>query len=141
MNNPYRKESQSIWKETLLECRGIQNLLLNLTSESGQTLTNKISQLAESIKENTVTASQEIFLKYLSQSDSLTNILEENSQDIIFEALCDRKVEKLVSHLDSLNLNSSYKELEYNELELISEEFIYSFTNRTLISVFKVQSR
>ena len=125
----------------MLECRGIQNLLLNLTSESGQTLTNKISQLAESIKENTVTASQEIFLKYLSQSDSLTNILEENSQDIIFEALCDRKVEKLVSHLDSLNLNSSYKELEYNELELISEEFIYSFTNRTLISVFKVQSR
>jgi len=125
----------------LLECRGIQNLLLNLTSESGQTLTNKISQFAESIKENTVTASQEIFLKYLSQSDSLTNILEENSQDIIFEALCDRKVEKLVSHLDSLNLNSSYKELEYNELELISEEFIYSFTNRTLISVFKVQSR
>lgn len=99
----FRNESDAIWKETLLECRVIQNLLLNLTSESGQNLKDKINQLADALKENSVTASQEIFLKYLSQSDSLTNILEENSQDVIFEVLCDRKTAKLVSHLGNKN--------------------------------------
>lgn len=74
-------------------------MLLNITSESGNDISDKISQLADALKNNSVTASQEIFLKYLSQSDSLTSILQENSQDVIFDVLCDRKTDKIVSHI------------------------------------------
>lgn len=83
----FRNESEAIWKECTLECRGIQNLLLNITSESGSDISVKITQLADALRDNNITASQEIFLKYLSQSDSLTSILQENSQDVIFDVL------------------------------------------------------
>ena len=82
-----------------MECRGIQNLLLNITSESGSDISSKITQLADALKSNNTTASQVIFLKYLSQSDSLTSILEENSQDVIFDVLWDRKTDKIITHL------------------------------------------
>ena len=87
-----------------MECRGIQNLLLNITSESGSDISSKIIQLADALKINNTTASQEIFLKYLSHSDSLTSILEENSQDVIFDVLWDRKTDKIIAHLGK-NLN------------------------------------
>jgi hypothetical protein len=74
-------------------------LLLNITSESSNDISDKISQLADALKNNSVTASQEVFLKYLSQSHSLTSILQENSQDVIFDVLCDRKTDKIVSHI------------------------------------------
>lgn len=82
-------------------------MLLNITSESGNDISDKISQLADALKNNSVTASQEIFLKYLSQSDSLTSILQENSQDVIFDVLCDRKTDKIVSHIGT-NITTNY---------------------------------
>ena len=82
-----------------MECRGFQNILLNITSESGSDISSKITQLADTLKSNNTTELQVIFLKHLSQSDSLTIILEENSQDAIFDVLRDRKTDKIITHL------------------------------------------
>ena len=130
------------------ECRIIENDLLSLASESTADFSEKVKRIVVSLGENSLTPSQEMLLKYLSQSNSLTNILEENSQDLIFDILWDRKTEKIINHLsnylnfkfiESLELSEEYKDLEYTDFEEISEEFVYSFVNRTFVSVFLVQ--
>ena len=130
------------------ECRIIENDLLSLASESTADFSEKVKGIVVSLGENSLTPSQEMLLKYLSQSNSLTNILEENFQDLIFDILWDRKTEKIINHLsnylnfkfiESLELSEEYKDLEYTDFEEISEEFVYSFVNRTFVSVFLVQ--
>jgi hypothetical protein len=73
----------------LSECRGIQNILMNLTSGSGDEISNKIKKVAESLKNREITPSLIMFIKFLANSDSIKNVLEEKSLESVFDVCCD----------------------------------------------------
>jgi hypothetical protein len=111
------KEIESLWNEILLQCRTIQFLLLNFSSESNKDLISKIDDTIESLKQGDKKASISIFLRYLTLPDTLRRICTEDSKDLldklleIFNVLADRKTHKLIALLgksNSLIFNNQY---------------------------------
>ena len=139
-----KDEVEALWHECEIEWRAIQNVLINIASESSDDLAAKIDNLVKALTENSVQPSDRMFLQYLSEEESIKKIFEDDDQEMygrifsVFEVLCDRKAQKLVDSINSLNLTSKNEELEYTGLELISDEFIYIFSNRVLIYVFSI---
>jgi hypothetical protein len=95
----HRDEITAIWNECFSEAGGIQNVLLNLSSESSDELIKKIHEAANSLENNKISTSLINFLKFLSQSDSIKNVMDDQSLENIFNVCCERKTEKLQSIL------------------------------------------
>jgi hypothetical protein len=79
-------EANALWSQCVSEARGIQNILLNLTTGSEDELTNKINQAAQSLKDRNVTPSLTMFIKFLSNTDSIKNVMENKSLADVFDA-------------------------------------------------------
>lgn len=79
-----RDEISAIWSECFAEAGGIQNVLLNLSSESSDDLIKKIHEAANSLENNKISISLINFLKFLSQSDSIKNVMGDQSLENIF---------------------------------------------------------
>jgi hypothetical protein len=144
-SDKHRDEIEVLWHECEVECRAIQNVLINIASESSDDLVSKINELAAVLRENKILPSHRMFLQYLSQSDSLKRILEDKPEMIqnlfvIFEILCDRKAEKLTNHINSLTFEGEYSEIEYNDVDTIGEDIIYSIVQKVLIMVYTIQA-
>lgn len=82
-----------------------------------------------------------MFLKFLSTSDSIKHVLEEPALERVFEVCCDIVSQKLESEIKSLKLQDSYKEIEINELEEASYDFVRSFFRKSMIEIFKIHSK
>ena len=139
-----KDEVEALWHECEIEWRAIQNVLINIASESSDDLAAKIDTLVKALTENNVQPSDRMFLQYLSEEESIKKIFEDSDAEMhnkifsVFEVLCDRKAQRLVDSISSLSLISKNEELKYTDLELISDEFIYIFSNRVLIYVFSI---
>ena len=83
-------------------------MLLNLSSESSDDLVKKIHEAASSLENNKISTSLINFLKFLSQSDSIKNVMGDQSLESIFNVCCERKTEKLQNIL-SMPVYSFYR--------------------------------
>jgi hypothetical protein len=114
---------------------------MNLTSGSGDEISNKIKKVAESLKNREITPSLIMFIKFLANSDSIKNVLEEKSLESVFDVCCDIAWERLNTSITELNLQDHYQEIELTELEEACFEFIRQFVRKSLIAVFKIHSK
>lgn len=139
-----KDEVEALWKECVSQWRAVQNVLISIASENNDDITSKINELGQALSDDNVLPSQRMFLQYISSVDSMKKIIDPDNEESfnslfrIFEILCDKKAKKLSNRISELHLNSHSNELEYSDLEIIQDEFIYSFANRVLIMVYSI---
>jgi hypothetical protein len=121
--------------------------LLNFASENSDQLLKKIDEISDALAKGNINASLGIFMKYLTLPDTLNRLCANNTKQIlmklidIFNVLADRKVVKIVDHLESLKFDEKLPELEYSELDNIAEEYMYAIAQRVLIIAYSSYSK
>jgi hypothetical protein len=134
-----KEELECLWNSIETESRTIMSYCLSLVYESLEELIKKITSSLEKEEEN---RSLSIYIRYLTLPETMDKALRDsNTKDLVlgvYEKLCAAKTSKLISSLDSIKYEDhNLDKLRYNELEEVSEGFIYSVTQNIINHYFE----
>lgn len=99
----------SIWNECITECRGIQNLLLNLTSENESDMSSKITEAAENLAFDKSISSVLSFIKFIAASDIIKSMNKDASIEALFDVCCTKIQETITQRIGKLYIFNEFR--------------------------------
>lgn len=143
-DSPAKLELVRIWEKVGDLSRNIQFTLLNFASDSSdEGLIGKIDDMIEAFRNNDYKLSHGVFLKYLSMTSTLDTIGKSDDFKTtfakilhLFEALAERKTDKIISHLKQIEFDQPFNQFTYDSFDESAEIFMKAIVKRVLIVIY-----